>query len=57
MAKQQRKPPAEAPDALAAFARIFWDEAIKQVEEEIEAEERAAKGSNGAAIDKETRAP
>jgi hypothetical protein len=32
----------DAPDALAQFARIFWEEAIRQVEAEIEAEEKAA---------------
>jgi hypothetical protein len=41
MAQQKRKPIPEPPDALAAFARVFLDEAIRQVEEKLEAEERA----------------
>jgi hypothetical protein len=35
----------EPPDALSAFARLFWDAAIEQVEREIEAEEKAANKS------------
>jgi hypothetical protein len=31
----------QKPDPLAMFARIFWNEAIKQVLAEIEAEDKA----------------
>jgi len=46
-----RRPPAQKPptpegtQALANLARVFWDAAVREVEERIEAEETAPKRS------------
>jgi hypothetical protein len=34
-----KPPPQVAPNALAYFARIFWDEAVREVEARIDAED------------------
>ncbi len=47
MSRQTKQEPLspEGTDALANFARVFWDAAVRDVESRIEAEENAAKQS------------